>query len=389
MKHLIRLLACCAMFAAFALPALAQGTTGADEGASVVQDDPCDALYRAFYEARVEGSKTKDFTKAYAAGKEYLQKCPADTDYGKAVKKFVDTYEKEERRKQMYAALRASNYDEAFNVGKQVVVDYPEDPVVFYDLTRAGADAADLKNTKNNADTATYARRSIALAEAGKLPNKVTKDMVLGEAYNALGTVTANPDEQVPHLIRAAGTQVYAKDPGLYFKLAFAYQNGEYEKNEEAYKEIIKGDKSGDDPLVVAALKKYAESTDRLMDALARTIVFATKPEFANLKTQCTQLITSLYQFRNKSDAGLQGFINSILSKPLPQPGQPIDYFPPPPPPAEGATTPANGTATPANGTTTTPAGGAKPAAGGTTTPAGGAKPKPVKKPIAKKGKPR
>jgi hypothetical protein len=96
-----------------------------------------------------------------------------------------------------------------------------------------------------------------------------------------------------------------------------------------------------------------------------------------------------LYQFRNKSDAGLQGFINSILSKPLPQPGQPIDYFPPPPPPAEGATTPANGTATPANGTTTTPAGGAKPAAGGTTTPAGGAKPKPVKKPIAKKGKPR
>ena len=382
MKHLTRLLAFGLLLAVSAWPALAQdGGTAATTAATAQDDEACNELYRVFYDKQ----QKKDIDGAYETAKEYLQKCSADNAYRKAADKFVKAYDIKKRRTQFYAALKAENFDEAFGVGKQVLVDTPDDPQIIYDLTRAGRAAAlaVTPNEKNNAEAATYAKRSIELTNSGKLPNKsTTKDTALGEAYYTLGVVLDKPEEQIPNLIKTAQTQVYGKDPGVYFKLALAYQEGEYTKSDQAYKDAVAKYKDADNPEVKAALKSYQQSADRLIDALARTIVFANTTEYAPYKDLSTPLITGLYKFRNKTDAGMPAFITGITAKPIPQPGQPIDYFPPP----VAATTPGTGgTGTmPATGTTpaigTTPANGTKPAVKPPT------KPKPKPKPKGKKG---
>ena len=380
MKHLTRLLAFGLLLAVFAWPALAQdGGTAA----TAQDDEACNELYRAFYD---QAYTKKDKESAYATGKDYLQKCSADNTYRKAIDKYVNTIDIQKRRAQFYAALKAENFDESFVLGKQVLVDTPGDAQIIYDLTRAGraAATAEKPNEKNNAETATYAKRSIELTNSGKLPNKsTTKDTALGEAYYTLGVVLDKPEEQIPNLIKTAQTQVYGKDPGVYFKLALAYQEGEYNKNDQAYKDVVARIKDADNPEVKAALKGYQESADRLIDALARTIVFANTAEYAPYKNLSMPLITGLYKFRNKTDAGMPAFISGITAKPIPQPGQPIDYFPPPvavTPPATGGTgtIPATGTTGTTPPTGTTAVNGTKPAAKPT------AKPKP--KPKGKKG---
>ena len=168
-----------------------------------------------------------------------------------------------------------------------------------------------------------------------------------------------------------------AKDAPTYFKLALAYQESEYAKADQAYRDISKTG-TPDSPEVKTALKALQESTDRLIDALARAVTYATTPETASIKTDSMPLLTSLYKFRNKnSEAGLQPFIAAVVNKPLPVPGQPIDYFPPPTPVA--STTPTNGgTMTPDSGTAMPPAGTPPTAKPPTKAPA--------KKPRKKKG---
>jgi hypothetical protein len=363
MKHLLRLLACGALLTVSAWPALAQDTGGATAAtaASAQDEEACNELYRKFYDLAYT---KKDKAGANTVAEEYVQKCPSDNDYLKASKKYILAYKLEQLRKQLYDALKGGKFDDAFSVGKEYLALNDTDVQAYYDLTRAGGAAADAKNVKNNADTVIYAKKTLAVAEGGgKLPPKVTKDMAFGEAYYALGTVAEKPEDQIAYLLKAAQTQLYGKDSGVYFKLALAYQEGEYSKNEATYNAAVKQRNDADHPEVKAALKAFNESSDRLIDALARTIVYATTADAAPYKNSAMPLITGLYKFRNKTDVGLQPFISGITGKPLPKPGEPIDYFPPP-----VAATPAMGTGT-GTGTTTMPPKGA----GATTPPANGA----------------
>lgn len=376
MKYLIRLLACSAVLAALSVPALPQEPTQTPAATQTQEeiDAARFALYGKFY-----GLQQKEPAAAYEVAKEYLAKYPTPQDqYQDAIKKFVVKYETEQRYKQLYDALKAGRFDDAFTVGKQVVIDRPDNLQINYDLARAGLAAATLPtpNTKNNVEATVYAKKTLDLVNAGKTI-KVSKDQILSDVYLVLSETAPTKGEEITYRIKAAQTKVLSKDPENYFNLALAYQENEHTKATEAYAAVSKTGKP-DDPEVKAALKTLQEASDRLLDALARASVYSTTPDdVAKFKTPGLALLTSLYKFRNKTDVGLQAFINGITARPLPEPGQPIDYFPPPAPvatttPGDGMTTPpANGTTTPANGTAT-PA----PAAG-TTKPAAAKKPAP------------
>ena len=381
MKHLIRLLACGTVLAALAAPALPQGTsTNPTEGTAATQQDDAAAreaariaVYTEFYNLPQTG------TAKYDKGKEFIEKYPTPADqYFTAVKKYVTAYEVKLHRTQFYDALKASRFDDAFVAGKLVLVDSPDDLQVYYDLTRAGWVAATgpQKNTKNNAETVMYAQKTLVLANTKTI--KTPKDQILADAYSALGDVGSKPEEEVSNWYKAAQTKALAKDAPTYFKLALAYQESEYAKADQAYRDISKTG-TPDSPEVKTTLKTLQESTDRLIDALARAVTYATTPETASIKTDSMPLLTSLYKFRNKNkEEGLQPFIAAVVNKPLPVPGAPIDYFPPPIPVA-AATPTTGGAMTPDSGTTMPPAGRTPP----TVKPPTKA---PAKKPRKKKG---
>src|SRR5579883_1342744 len=85
-------------------------------GLRAQQKDPtCDAAAEAKYdEWRANRKDHQDV--AYAAGKEFLAKCP-NHEYASYVKKFNDAYEKAIRKENLVKAIKAKQYDEAFRIG--------------------------------------------------------------------------------------------------------------------------------------------------------------------------------------------------------------------------------------------------------------------------------
>src|ERR1700681_319780 len=103
MRRTIKLLAFAAVFAVFAVPALAQTKECNDEFKS--------ATYSKWYDNR-----TKDQAVAYQAAKEYLATCTTEDQYSTALKSFVDAYDsltaKNTINKQFEDAYKNKNYAE-------------------------------------------------------------------------------------------------------------------------------------------------------------------------------------------------------------------------------------------------------------------------------------
>ncbi|HEX8421949.1 MAG TPA: hypothetical protein VF634_00970, partial [Pyrinomonadaceae bacterium] len=132
------------------------------------------------------------------------------------------------------------------------------------------------------------------------------------------------------------------------------------------------------------ALNNLNQVMDRVMDAYARAIRLAgSDAKFQQAKTEWMQQLTDFYKFRNNNTTtGLDAFIASTASKPLPEPFTPQPYVPAATPaPSTGGTASEGGngngattmTGTPATTTTATPAATTQPAATA-------AKPKPATK---------
>jgi hypothetical protein len=109
------------------------------------------------------------------------------------------------------------------------------------------------------------------------------------------------------------------KEAQTYDLLAAAYEK-DYETVAKDYAAKYPDDASRQTPEGKAATDKLNAVTDRLIDAYAREVAYAgTDPKNAPLKTRAMARLTELYKFRHDgSDAGLNEFIASVTSKPLP-----------------------------------------------------------------------
>jgi hypothetical protein len=337
MKRTIKLLALTGLFAVFAAPAFAQTKECTEEFKS--------ATYQKWYDNR-----KGDQDAAYQAAKDYLATCTTEDQYSKALKNFVNEYDRvhaaTKTNNDFQAAYEKKNYAEQLRLGKQIVASDPEKTSVYIVMGLTGLGDPALLN-----ESSQYAKKAIEMLEAGKpfAPYK-TKDEPLAYLTYVVGKASPKSDA-IPYFLKAAKFDSdLKKDWRLYYDLASAYGEGPRAKLTEEYKaKTPNGTETPESKLVLANLNPII---DRQIDALARAAALAD----ATNKKPIMDELTDLYKYRNKSETGLNELVASVLSKPLPDVPIPLTALPTPAPGSTPATSGPGTNGTPPTGTT----GGAK-----------------------------
>lgn len=367
MKKLIRLLTLSAMAALVTVPALAAlNATPLTPRQSVAQDDA--EAKAALYKKVLDNYKTNQQV-AYEAAKEYLQKYPNEenqqiTDY---LKNFVMKYEKGSRRVELGKLMEQKKWSEAFNIGKQVLADGTADDLsTLLNLSWAGFQMTIGGNNASNNEAANYAKQTIQLIEAGKVPVEgkpyTNKDEDLGWLNLSLGLYALKNNQQdaaASYIIKAVQPEGSTKqNPSVYAQLAGIYE-GEYARLQQTYDTQFKG--KDETPESKAALQQVKNFLEPMIDAYARAVAYAGEaPAFQAKKTEWKQRLTELYQFSKGSTDGLDTLIASVKTKPVPP--QPTATIPAAPTttttdaPATGTDASGSMNSTPPTTTTTTPA---------------------------------
>lgn len=331
MKKILGFIAISAITTVVSLPTLARNVTPLVD---TPQDQCTPENKLAWYNEFRQKFKTEQ-AKAYELAKKYLA-CPSvagEEQIATYLKNFVTLYEKASRKDQVSDLVyNKKDYAKAFEIGRQVLVDEPENLKVLIDLAYAGYAS---KNESFLGDALTYAKKAIQLIEANKAPESwvpyTNKEEALAYLYNALGTMTAgkNPAEALPYLIKSAQLESKLKKlPSTYGFIATAYEAGPYAKLSADYKACCEG--KDETPESKLALENINQIIDRMIDAYARAVALAgNDAAYQAKKTEWMEGLTTWYKFRhNQSDAGLNEMVASILTKPLPPEPTPITSLP-------------------------------------------------------------
>ena len=330
------------MLAAFAAPVLAQTKECNDEFKS--------ATYQKWYDNRKDHQDVAD-----QAAEEYLATCPNDDSaYATAIKKFHEAYKAvtagNSIKKQFEEAFTKKNYADQIRLGKQIVATDPDNTGVYIIMGLAGLGDASLLN-----DSADSSKKAIAMIEAGKpFAPLTTKDQALAYLNYVAGkaSLKSAPADAIPYLLKAARYETdLKKNPQLYLDLAAAYNDGPRAALTKEYTSKV-GPNQTETPESKLALANLDQVIDRQIDALARAAALA---DAANKKAIMDGL-TEIYKYRNKSDAGLNELVASVLSKPLPDIPTPLTSLPTP----QSATPATSGSPATNGGTQTGTTGGAK-----------------------------
>ena len=317
MKRMIKLFLFAAIVAAFAVPALAQSKDCTDENKT--------AWYDTFLK-NYKGDPPQQKI-AYDAAKQYLA-CSSDSgdQYAAYLKRFVDAYDKlhaaQDINNQFDAAYKNKNYADQIRLGKQILAGDPDNATVNIIMGVAGLGDANVLN-----ESSQYAKKAIALIEAGKPATPYQKDQALAYLNWNIGkaSLSSAPADSITSLIKAAKPETEVKkNPQLYIDLWTAYENGPRAKLTEDYK-AKQGPNGTETPESKLVLENLNQVFDRQIDALARAAALTTN---ATDKKAVMDNLTGLYKFRNKSEAGLNELVASVLSKPIPDVPTPITSLP-------------------------------------------------------------
>jgi hypothetical protein len=340
-------------------PAAAQGECSAEAKLAIYNE------FRTIF--KTEQVKAYDLAQKYLA----CPTAPGEESIATYLKeKFIAPMDKARRPEKVYDFVYVKkDYTKAFELGKQILSEEPDNLRVLTDLAYAGYLAATSKVDTFNADTLTYARKAIQLLQAGgKLDNWTPysgKDEALGYLNNTVGflNLEKDPSDALRHFIKAAQLEGKLKTQAVtYGAIGDAYMSGPYEKLSADYNARFK-DKD-ETPESKLALENLNQVIDRIIDAYARAVSLAgSDAGLQGRKKIWLDTLTGLYKFRhpNDPDSALTAMIASVTSKPLPPEPTPISTLPtatPSPTPASGSPV---GAATPVKPATTTAATGTAP----------------------------
>ncbi len=176
------------------------------------------------------------------------------------------------------------------------------------------------------ADTREAARTALELIEAGQtLEQKQTfssqrKEEVLGWLNYTLGLICFRLNEYATaasYFYRATQFEGWVKrDPQIYSMLAKAYEEGEYRRLVDPFRH----DYGGAETVESKARREPVERMiDLIMDAYARAVALVDEAEVKTEQKQAWKnKLRSFYQYRKGTEARMDEFITSILSKPVP-----------------------------------------------------------------------
>ena len=375
MKNQIRLLALGAIMATLTVPvALAQTTPTQSSTTTQATSQADDQAKRDLYQKFTDNRKDHQDV-AYQAAKEYLAKYPTDDDqYTQYMKKWIAAYESATQKAQLPALIYdKKDFAGAYALGKQILASDPDNLNALIPLGYGGYLATAAKNEAYNNDAMTYAKRAIQLIESGKAPDSWApfkgKDDTLAYLYYTLGVLNRKnaPDQAINYFIKATQFESdIKKSASTYYLLGAVYETGPYKKLSADYQTRFPQG-STETPESKAAYERIGQVIDRMVDAYARAVALAgNDPKNAQNKTEWMKSLTEYYKFRhNNSDTGLNEYIASVVTTPLPAP---VDLTAPltitPTTTSTSTTTPTT-SATPSssslNSTTTTPAATTKP----------------------------
>ena len=315
--QLLSLILAALVFGAFTSIALAQEAAPAKP-----QDEEKTELYRKYYEG-AKGSPEQQKV-AYDIAREYLKKYGADSDqYVIAVRKWVAKYEAATRVVEFNQAVAAKDYAKTFTVGRQLLEQEPENFKVLLQLVNAGLLNARAGNKSLDTETIALARKTLQLVDSNKVTDPAPMasiDDVRGFLNFGLGSLleVSAPAEAKASLLRAIKEGgVYKSDPATYFLLGGMIYNTEYQPLAAEYEAKYPG--KDETPESKAMLERANAIANRAIDAMARAVALATKPEYKELKGKWLSQLTDIYKdFHSGSDAGLNDLIATVLSKPLP-----------------------------------------------------------------------
>jgi hypothetical protein len=407
-----------ALLALGAVASFAQDPCTDADGMTKMSED----FNKLFPDKSVEGRK-----KAIDVGKQFLEKygsCEAGKDLAEYLKKNIPVMETALKNQQAQAeenalvarfntALKASNWDEVYASGKDVLAKYPDkyrDVEILLGLIGLDETGKTPRVTKWNDDTLRYAKMSIADINSGKTFSKdfgvapfahKTKDEALAELNYAIGYILmydkANKKEAVTYLFKAAQlTSDIKNNPVLYQAIGSMYFDDV--KKLAAEVDAMAKAQNPADPEDVAKQKVDAikakvamvnGTAEAAIDAYARAWKLAKDNPKMN-KAYVDDLyktLQSLYNVRFGKAEGLDAFIATTVAKPLRDPSSPVTPISDP----EPATTPSASTATPTGTVNGTAPGAVKPAGNTTTTVKPAATPtttttKPATPPVKKPG---
>jgi hypothetical protein len=283
-----------------------------------------DLLYSQYYEHRKMPS-AEDQRIAYELAKDYLRRYGGDeTDPDlKSIRKFVSEYEKLHAQSQLDAAVAAKNYPQAFQIGRTLLKNDPENFYVLAMLGKAGYENALAGDPKLNIDTIDYLRHAIQIVESGKLAKPDPfKDAEAAKGFLnfTLGWFLREqfPVEAAAAFRKAAQTDgPYRTNSEVYYRMGVAILKGELAELSTEYNQKF-GSKPPS-PEQTAMLERIKQLAGRAIDAYARAVALSSGPEQRDARAKILAQLTALYKsFHNDSDAGLSELLADVLSKPLP-----------------------------------------------------------------------
>jgi hypothetical protein len=315
--QLLSLILAALVFGAFTSIALAQEAAPAKP-----QDEEKTELYRKYYEGAKGGAEQQKV--AYDIAREYLKKFGSDEDqYVKAVRKWVAKYEAATRVVDFNQAVAAKDYTKTFTVGRQLLEQEPENFKVLLQLVNAGLLNARAGNKSLDTETIALARKTLQLVDSNKVTDPApmaSLDDVRGFLNFGLGSlleVTAPAEAKAAFLRAIKEGGAYKTDPTTYFLLGATIYNAEYQPLAAEYSAKYTG--KDETPESKLMLERANAIGSRAIDAMARAIALATKPEYKDSKAKWLAQLTDIYKdFHNNSDAGLNELVATVLSKPLP-----------------------------------------------------------------------
>jgi len=265
--------------------------------------------------------------RAYDVAQQFLA-CPSDASE-EPVKNYLKNYvaliDKARRTPRVSELVYdKKDYAKAFELGKQVLADEPDNVKVLMDLSYAGYLAATSKVDTFSADSLVYAKKAIQLLQAGTVPDIWTpytnKDEALSYLNNTIGVLTfpKNASEALPYFLKTGQLEGKLKKQSVtYVYIAEAYQGGPYEKMSAEYTRLYQG--KDETPESKLALENINQVVDRIIDAYARAVALAATEPANQSKQKVMDALTNLYKYRhNQSDVGLSDLIATVMTKASP-----------------------------------------------------------------------
>jgi hypothetical protein len=309
MKPLFRAVLFCVLTTALAAASLAQNKESKDEQFNKIAK-------------LTQSKKFEDQEKAYQLSKEFIAQFGKDgDDKVKKIKQFTASH----RLNAFVKAVDEVRMADAMKYGKEILAEEPENSSVTLNLAYGTFQAHTQKNDKSfDADGINYAKQTLSLFEAGKLPKNFEplKDQAEATAlmYYALGTFSLDKDmkEAAKNFYKSIQYEAQFKNKAYPYYMIAAYYEKLYETGAKDY-QTKHGAKTADDAAMKADQERLNAVIDRMLDAYARVVKLAEAENSPN-KEQWKARFTQIYKFRKGGDAGMNEYVASISNTPLPDP---------------------------------------------------------------------